>query len=705
MLKHIKITRRIVLPIIGLGLCGFISYAQPGQHELIPSLAECKATLTGNILILENSRMVRSYEWNLGNIKSLSLQDKITNYTWNFSSKQADAVFPGTEKSSGGHLEVRSVPATAISPTHLEAEVTTSLGALMVKRVYRIYPGCPAFACDYYLKGNVKARWLTTTVSSGDLRNIETRAAEAEGEAKATVMETIALPGKHWRVRAAQFFDITDRNNNLVQEVDQLSYRGESRLKGNVIFADEMLTDHGLFILKEAPTSDVQLAYPGFDFLVRTGNLQAVGIGVLPEELSANKWLRCYGVVTGVTSGGPLGRMSALRTYQQQIRTHLPGRDDMILMNTWGDRNQDKHIGEAFTLKELEAAHKLGITHFQIDDGWQTGRSANSAFTGGSFNRIWQNPDYWKPSVQKFPKGLTPVVQLGKRLGIEVCVWFNPSKDSSYAHWKQDAGALINLYKQYGIRTFKIDGVQVSDKAGEINLRSMLDTVMSVTNNQAVFNLDVTAGRRYGYHYFNQYGNIFLENRYTDYGNYYPHWTLRNLWMLSRYVPPQNLQIEFLNNFRNADKYPADDVLAPSKVSFEYEFALTMMAQPLAWMEATGLPEEAFRIAPVVQKYQRLQAAIHAGQIYPIGDEPSGTSWTGFQSMNNNKGYLLIVRELNKQEDIRLKTWFDPGKKISCKTLLGSGKDQIVTVGNDRTIPVTLHTPNSYVLYQYQVIN
>ena len=70
---------------------------------------------------------------------------------------------------------------------------------------------------------------------------------------------------------------------------------------------------------------------------------------------------------------------------------------------------------------------------------------------------------------------------------------------------------------------------------------------MDATGGEAVFNLDVTAGRRWGYHYGNEYGNLFLENRYTDWSNYYPHWTLRNLWMLSRYVPPQNLQIEFLN--------------------------------------------------------------------------------------------------------------------------------------------------------------
>ena len=52
-------------------------------------------------------------------------------------------------------------------------------------------------------------------------------------------------------------------------------------------------------------------------------------------------------------------------------------------------------------------------------------------------------------------------------------------------------------------------------------------------------------------------------NRYTDWGNYYPYRTLRNLWMLSRYVPAEKMQIEFLNKWRNADKYDAADLLPP----------------------------------------------------------------------------------------------------------------------------------------------
>jgi hypothetical protein len=404
-----------------------------------------------------------------------------------------------------------------------------------------------------------------------------------------------------------------------------------------------------------------------------------------------------------VATGGEYGLLSALRSYQTRIRTHEPGRDEMVLLNTWGDRGQDTRIREAFALAELEAAARLGITHFQLDDGWQAGQSSNSAFAGGSLEGIWTRSDYWAPHPDRFPSGLGPVVERSKALGIELCLWFNPSKDDSYAHWQDDADALIGIHRQYGIRTFKIDGVMIPDKRADLNLRAMFERVMEATNGQAVFNLDVTAGRRWGYHYGNEYGNIFLENRYTDWSNHYPHWTLRNLWMLSRTVPPQNLQIEFLNRWRNADRYPADDPLAPEHVPFDYGFAITMMAQPLAWFEATGLPEEAFGIAPLMRAYREHQERIHAGQIFPIGEEPSGTGWTGFQSLRGDEGYLIVYREHNDRPEARLRLWNVAGRTIHCTLIAGAGHDFSAAVDASGEVTFRLNRPFSFALYAYRI--
>lgn len=71
--------------------------------------------------------------------------------------------------------------------------------------------------------------------------------------------------------------------------------------------------------------------------------------------------------------------------YQKQLRHHTAAQDEMIMLNTWGDRSQDAKIDEAFCLAELDRAARMGITLFQLDDGWQSGKSPNSKTAGGSF--------------------------------------------------------------------------------------------------------------------------------------------------------------------------------------------------------------------------------------------------------------------------------------------------------------------------------
>jgi hypothetical protein len=355
-------------------------------------------------------------------------------------------------------------------------------------------------------------------------------------------------------------------------------------------------------------------------------------------------------------------------------------------------------------LHELELGEKLGITHFQLDDGWQQGKSANSAFQGGSFKDIWRQPDYWLPDPEKFPAGFNRIVEAGKKRGITLSTWFNPSIDSSFKYWDNDAQVMINQYRQYGIRMWKIDGVRIADKQAEINFRKMLDTVMASTQGEAVFNLDVTAGRRFGYHYFYEYGNLFLENRYTDWANYYPHFTLRNLWMLARYLPPQRLQIEFLNKWRNQDRYVQSDEFSPAHYDFDYLFAVTMPAQPLAWMEARNLPADAFVTANLIKTYKKHWQAWHNGQIFPIGNEPSGTSWTGFQSSTAQQtaGYVLIFREKNEFNTARIKLANLLPGTYEFTHLTGQGKRFRQKISIDQEVLFTLSKPLTYGFYHYQ---
>ncbi len=695
-------------------LCLFTTavFAQSIESQFSPKVSGqssspgfCSARMEGDFLIVENSCIARSFLWNGGNLITRSLSDKQTGKTWVSATKKPDLNFPGQPTTATNAEFVSAIISeTAVKPEHLEATITYALGKLEVKRIFRIYPGCPAIACDLYLRGQAEKPWIQQSANPGDLQNIE-KLSETTNSESVPVLEKLELSGKHWRLKAVEFLDVTDRFNTLVFEKEAMSYR-DNIFRGNLLFATDQVNGNGFFMLKEAPTSNVQLAYPGGDFLSNYGNIRLIGAGILHTDLDPQEWKRAYSFVTGVYGNGRVDPLLALRDYQQQIRIHRPDRDEMILMNTWGDRGQDTKVNEKFCMSELDAGARLGITHFQLDDGWQTGRSANSAYSGGSFTNIWRNPNYWKPNPEKFPNGLAPIVEKGKKQGIEICLWFNPSPDDGNANWEKDADALISLYQQYGIRTFKIDGVKMPDKTSEINFRKMLDKVVAATKGEVVFNLDVTAGRRGGYHSFNEYGNIFLENRYTDWQNYYPYTTLRNLWMLARYVPTQNLQIEFLNKWRNAEKY-GDDPFAPKNYSFDYLFAITMAAQPLAWFEGTGLPEEAFSVTKTLKPYKEIMTDFHSGVVLPVGSEPSGKSWTGFQSQKagRNEGFVLIFREQNPESSSSIELpMLSPGK-YNFELLTGSGKAFKTKVDTTPKVRFSLSETNSFALYCYRKIN
>ena len=167
---------------------------------------------------------------------------------------------------------------------------------------------------------------------------------------------------------------------------------------------------------------------------------------------------------------------------------------------------------------------------------------------------------------------------------------------------------------------------------------------------------------------------------------------------------PQNLQIEFLNKWRNPDKYKSDDPLAPINVPFDYIFATTMVGQPLAWFEGANLPEEAFEIAPLVKQYRDVMHDIHSGQIFPIGEEPTGCSWTGFQSViDETSGYFIVYREYNANDNQKLQTWLPANKQVELKKILGFGKDFSTQTGKNGKVMFTVPERWSFAVYQYHL--
>jgi len=647
------------------------------------SVESCYASLDDNVLTMGNTHVRRRYEWNNGDLRAISIVDEQSGGPLVMQDRQADVRLGKlTDKAQSGRWSKRVVH-DAIANLHLQVDVVTTYERIDVRRVFRIYPYCAVIGCDYYVRAH----------------GADTPAFEPE----TTVLQSLRLPGRHWSYRCVEFFDRTDRINTLVRESSTLAYLSGAEMRGNILFGRNAIEDTSIFMVKEAPCSFVQLHYPGYDYSVSTRGVQAVGMGILAADLPAGQWVRTYGVATGVCRNSEMEFLKTLRIYQKRRRRHVPQRDDMIMMNTWGDRNKDARIGEIFVNKEVDACVRLGVSHLQIDDGWQQGLSRNSSEGRGKLWDLWQEEN-WQPHAERFPNGLAPVARHARSQGVDLGLWFHPSNADNYAQWERDARIVTNLYSNFGIRYFKIDGIKLPNKQSEGNLRRFFDRIVRDSDGQIVINLDATADNRTGYHYFYEYGNIFLENRYTDFGRYYPYWTLRNLWMLSRYVPPEKLQIEFLNKWRNADKYERDDPLAPQRVPFGYVFAVTMMAQPLAWFEGSALPEEAFAIAPVIKAYRQHQSHIHEGVILPIGAEPDGTSWTGFQSLvTEEEGYLLVFREYNQDDQARIALYDLGGRSIQCRHICGQGRDFSATAEHDSAVTFSLPSEHSFALYRYRV--
>ncbi|MEF2792825.1 MAG: alpha-galactosidase, partial [Alistipes dispar] len=311
-------------------LCGACAFAQD----------DCYSRLRNDTLTIGNSRIERKFVWNGGNLVTYSLTDKSSGQVWLNRTPAPDFEIPGDAEASAGTYSSARIGETGIHPEYLETTVEFSLGALAVRRVYRVYGDTPAIACDTYLKGRAAGALAGDRAANlGDRKNIESKE-DMRALGSSNVLDRFNPGGFHWQTRIVEFQDVTDWNNNLVFETDVIPYR-KNHYRGNLLFARSGENDRGFFFLKEAPCSNVQPAYQGYDFTAEFGNFTVSGLGLTERDLDGGEWMRAYGCVVGVWSGGELEQLTALRSYQKQLRKQLPGRDEMVMMNTWGDRSQD----------------------------------------------------------------------------------------------------------------------------------------------------------------------------------------------------------------------------------------------------------------------------------------------------------------------------------------------------------------------------
>ncbi len=509
------------------------------------------------------------------------------------------------------------------------------------------------------------------------------------------VLDSIPVALQQGCVKSYEFFTRTDTTNDLVHE--NINLKGFD--KSSILFYAEP-DGTGLFLLKESPCFSDQRPECEGNFFIEDDGISTLGWGIRPEEVGSDGFRASYGSVVGVYNGGSANRVVSLKNYQRARAAVKPERDFMVMANPWGDRSCLEHMGEAFVLKELEACSRLGATHYQLDDGWEKGERLEHIVYNEKLG-----DDFWEISKERFPDGFQKIQKEAERLNIQLGLWFAPDANRLYRDWRRQADILYKVYREYGIRIFKIDAVKIRNREAEENLEMLLKTLQEKSKGEITFNLDTTADPRPGYFMFTEYGNIFLENRYTDWKNYYPWLTLKNLWDLCLFVPPQKLQIEFLNTARNRDKYDEADALAPGNYSYEYIFSIAMMANPLCWFEPSSLEEDALlRYRRMIDLHRKYRLEIFDGYILPVGERPSGYSWTGFQSHNpgRNCGFLILYREWNERDRFALRPEFLENRNVRFCSLSDDTSDVTVSNYDGSGIEFCLDDINSFRLYKYE---
>lgn len=493
----------------------------------------------------------------------------------------------------------------------------------------------------------------------------------------------------HTVVTETHYADRSDDHGELVWSRSWQLHPVEKKMEfsGNLIAIENPATGEGVIWLQLAPSVAVRTWDQGPSLTIeRDGNGWRATCG--NTTLNYEKIFLPY-------QGGVVGCTLALQRWQQERHPQRAGRDGLFLSNTWGDRSRADKLNEDFVRAEIDRAAAIGVEVVQLDDGWQTGRSMNTTNQGGVWNDFWSTqPDFWTLDPQRFPNGLAPLVQYAKLRGIQLGLWYAPDSSNECARWEKDAALLLDLWRKHGIAHFKLDAVKLLSPQCEERFRALLDRVQRESNNEILFDLDTTAEARLGFWGRPQGAAIFVENRYTDWGSYYPHHTLRTLWSLCGTIHPSRLRMEILNTSRNDAVY-GNDPLRPSTYRADYLFASVMVSSPLGWFENSELSDDfASQLSEIVPLWKVHRDEWKNYCVLPFGQQPNGHAWSGlaFVDRTNDIRQLLVFREVTERSDTHLSLPLTVPQSRGWKRIAGTGEAR----WNHDSIHVQIPQPRSF---------
>jgi alpha-galactosidase len=473
---------------------------------------DCYTEWSETEIIVGNALVERKWTVRDGLLIAISLRDKTSNTEWLRQPGRQPAPYPNAEPANEKRTLAFTTDKRKLSPVEEEC-LLVKLVASGAKNTF-----------TYQFQIFPKSAGVNLRFSGGDspvsptVENKETQKPDGLEQANMAkpdpkkpiqALEDLMLAPQHLRYTQVELKDQTDHHDELVFEREWLPLNDNFEVACNVFHVENPLNGNGLIFLKVGPLPHARPVKSPWDIRVAGEGRRLTFVG------SGYPWT----VVP--YQQGRAGRIAGMQDFQRCLRQYQPQRDGMFLSNTWGDRNRDSRISEEFLLKEVEAGARLGVDVVQVDDGWQKGKTGNSAFGKGAWGNFRSaDPEFWKPHPERFPKGLKPLVDAAKQKGMKFGLWFGPDAENDMANWEKDADMLLSAFDKEGVEYVKIDAVEMTSPAAEVNLDKFYNKVLEKTQGRVVFDADATAGLRPGYFGSIHVGPIFLENRYTDWKRY-----------------------------------------------------------------------------------------------------------------------------------------------------------------------------------------
>ncbi len=492
------------------------------------------------------------------------------------------------------------------------AEFHYPASRIVLRHMIWIYPGAPGIRTQLMVRGRDPKvdRWNA-----------------------ATEMIPIALEGLA-RTEIGYFAGTQSRNARdlpLLQETLVTSADRSEHPWGSVLCLEG--TSGGAALVKE---SHKCVNCPGHDsggFICSPeAGVEVTGWGLLPSELRRDRFRDCWATWTILYGTDELARQASLKRFDK-IRYPLDEtRDVYILANTWGSSDNKKEAQDAAResniLEEIAVQADLGVDVQQIDDGWQ-----------GNY------PMYslWHPIPERYPSGWQNVRRAAAAAGVKLGLWAAaeeiPLEDLL---WNHEHGGFLQ---------YKLDFAHLESHERIEAVIGKCRSFLTATGQTARINWDLTENEpRFGYYFGRDLGCIYLANRKPRWPQgviYVPWLMLRDLWHLAHYV---NLG-KFQGTIQNVDRTDRERSDA-WRHGHGYSVAIALMSTPVFFQE-THLLSSAAReeIRSLLSVYRTVRQEIYQGIVYPIGDEPTNASWTGFQCrVDDRHGYLMVFRELENRE-------------------------------------------------------